>query len=92
MHVLAIVHPMPRIRILYFAALRDVLGLAEEDLELPNGVSTIDALCDHLAVRHAAYAQRRGHVRIAVNEVFATGHDPIVGGDVVALIPPVAGG
>jgi molybdopterin synthase sulfur carrier subunit len=80
------------LRVLYFAGLRDALGVDEETLELPPGVRTVGALADHLAARHRAYAERRGHVRIARNEAFATDQEPIADGDVVALIPPVAGG
>ena len=80
------------VRVLYFAALREAVGLAEESLVLPAGVATAAAFADHLAQRHAAYAERRAHVRMAVNERFAEGADRVADGDVVALIPPVAGG
>lgn len=80
------------VRILYFAGLRDALGLAEETLELPAGVRTVAALAEHLARRHRAYAERRKHVRIARNEAFAADDEALADGDVVALIPPVAGG
>jgi molybdopterin synthase sulfur carrier subunit len=81
-----------RVRILYFAGLREAVGIAEEALDLPDGVRTVAALADHLAARHPAYAARRAHVRIARNEAFAGDDEALAGGDVVALIPPVAGG
>ena len=80
------------VRILYFAALRDALGLSEELLVLPVGVRTVGDLANHLALRHAPYAERRAYVRIARNEAFATDDETVHDGDVVALIPPVAGG
>jgi molybdopterin converting factor subunit 1 len=80
------------VRILYFAGLRDAVGLSEETLALPDDVTTVDALAGHLAARHPAYAARRGHVRIARNEAFAADDEAISDGDVIALIPPVAGG
>jgi molybdopterin synthase sulfur carrier subunit len=80
------------LHVLYFAGLRDAVGLAEETVELPEGVRTIGALADHLARRHPAYRERRAHVRIARNEAFAGDDEPLADGDVVALIPPVAGG
>lgn len=80
------------LRVFYFAGLRDALGLAEETLDLPEGVRTVRALADHLAARHPAYGERRAHVRIARNEAFAADDDPVADGDVIALIPPVAGG
>ena len=80
------------LRVLYFAGLRDAVGVAEEAIDLPPGVRTVRGLADHLAARHPAYAERRAHVRIARNEAFAGDEEPIADGDVVALIPPVAGG
>lgn len=79
-------------RVLYFAALRDALGLGEESLTLPEAVRTVGQLCDQLAARHRPYAERRAHVRVARNEEFARDDDALADGDVVALIPPVAGG
>ena len=81
-----------RVSVLYFAGLRDAVGLAEETIELPSPVQTVGALCDHLAARHRAYAEHRPAVRVARNEAFASDDDRLDDGDVIALIPPVAGG
>jgi len=81
-----------RVSVLYFAGLRDAVGLSEETLELPERVRTVGALCDHLAARHKGYADHRGSVRVARNEAFAGDADRLDDGDVIALIPPVAGG
>jgi molybdopterin synthase sulfur carrier subunit len=80
------------VEVLYFAGLRDAVGVAQESLDLPVDVRTVGALADHLAARHGAFAARRGHVRIARNEAFAGDDDLLADGDVIALIPPVAGG
>lgn len=80
------------VRVLYFAGLREALGLSEETLMLPPSVTTVFDLARHLAARHPAYAARRDHVRIARNEAFAADEERIADGDVIALIPPVAGG
>jgi molybdopterin synthase sulfur carrier subunit len=80
------------LRILYFAGLRDALGVAEETLELPAGCGTVGALAELLAERHPTYRERRPHVRIARNEAFARDDEALADGDVIALIPPVAGG
>ena len=80
------------VRVLYFAALRDAVGMAEESLDLPADVSTVGALAQYLADRHESFADRRGCVRIARNEAFASDDEHLVDGDVIALIPPVAGG
>jgi len=80
------------VKILYFAGLRDAVGLSEESLDVPPAVTTVGGLADHLAARHRAFGERRGHVRIARNEAFALDEDALSDGDVIALIPPVAGG
>jgi len=81
-----------RVSVLYFAGLRDSVGISEEALELPERVRTVGDLCDHLATRHQGYAERRTIVRVARNEVFTVDAERLVDGDVIALIPPVAGG
>jgi sulfur-carrier protein len=80
------------LRILYFAGLRDTLGLAEESILLPPEVRTVGEVCALLAARHREYAVRRGHVRVARNERFVSDDERVDDGDVIALIPPVAGG
>jgi molybdopterin converting factor subunit 1 len=77
---------------LYFAAVRDLVGLASEELELPPSVPTIRALGPWLEGRHEALAGRLGAVRFALDERFASDDDALHEGAVVALIPPVAGG
>ena len=81
-----------RVRVLYFAAMRDLAGRAEEEIDLPPGVATVDAFADHLCAALPGFAERRAHVRIARNERFAEAGEPLSDGDVLALIPPVAGG
>lgn len=79
-----------KITILYFAELRDALGKSEEEVE--TRAASIGALAAELAARHDAIRVRLGSIRFARNEAFATHDDAIAGGDVVALLPPVAGG
>ena len=83
---------MTAVRVLYFAGLRDALGIAQELIDLPADVRTVGELCALLATRHRGYSERRGHVRVARNEAFASDEERLADGDVVALIPPVAGG
>ena len=40
-----------KVKILYFASLREAVGCAGEELELPAGVATLGALRCHLAAR-----------------------------------------
>lgn len=80
------------VTILYFAAVRDLVGQDEERVGLPASITTIGALAGYLMKLHAPLAGRLASVRFARNEEFAQDVDPVADGDVIALIPPVAGG
>jgi sulfur-carrier protein len=81
-----------RVRVLYFAAVRELVGRSEDVLDLPLTVRSIGALSAHLGQREPALASALRMVRFARNEVFADEAEPLADGDVVAIIPPVAGG
>jgi molybdopterin converting factor subunit 1 len=81
-----------RVTVLYFAAVRDLVGMSEEAIELPSSVRAVDALARSLEERHPTLAGRLGQVRFAVNEELVSLDCALGDGDVVAVIPPVAGG
>ncbi len=81
-----------RLTVLYFAAVRDLVGTDQEVLDVPATVSTVATLSEHLARVHPELEGRLGYVRFARNEEFAGPTDGVVDGDTIALIPPVAGG
>lgn len=83
------------VRILYFARLREALGTASEELELPAGVTTVAGLMAWLAERGDAWRQEFEGcrpLRAAVNQGLATNGAVIKDGDEVAFFPPVTGG
>ncbi|HVW30796.1 MAG TPA: molybdopterin converting factor subunit 1 [Polyangiaceae bacterium] len=80
------------VKVLYFAAVRDAVGKAEEELALPSDVITVAELGSFLESRYPALSGRLATVRFAVNEVFANPDARLTSGDVVAVIPPVSGG
>lgn len=82
-------------KVLYFAALRERMGRADESLPLPAGVATVGALQDWLRARDEAGAvafQHGATVRAAVNQDFAHASTPVTDADEVAFFPPVTGG
>jgi molybdopterin converting factor subunit 1 len=82
-------------KVLYFAWLRERVGVGEEDVSPPAGVTTVAALMDWLASRSAGHArafQVREAIRAAVNQDFAEPGDAVKPGDEVAFFPPVTGG
>ncbi|HEY2514147.1 MAG TPA: molybdopterin converting factor subunit 1 [Polyangiaceae bacterium] len=80
------------VTVLYFAAVRDIAGASEEKVELPGEVRDVAAFVRWVEARHPGLAGRMGSVRIAKNERFARNDEALAEGDVLALIPPVAGG
>lgn len=82
-------------RILYFAWLRERVGVGEEQIAPPADVQTVGALLDWLRGRsdgHAAALADPRVVRVAVNQEYARAEDAVKAGDEVALFPPVTGG
>ncbi len=82
-------------RVLYFAWVRQRIGLAEEEVAPPPEVTDIAGLMAWLATRgpgHAAAFAQGKQIRAAVNQEFASPGDPVRMGDEVAFFPPVTGG
>jgi sulfur-carrier protein len=81
--------------ILWFAWLRERVGVGEETISPPEGVRTVSDLIAWLAnldQRHAAAFANRDTVRCAVNQEFADLMTRIHPGDEIAFFPPVTGG
>ena len=83
-----------KIRLLYFAGLREQLGMAGEELVLPAGVASVAALREHLMARDAKWqaALAPSRLRVAVNQDMAEAATALRPGDEVAFFPPVTGG
>jgi sulfur-carrier protein len=80
------------VKILYFASLKEALGIGHETLDLPAGVVTVGGLCDWLASHGRDQLASAKNLRCAVNQDMA-GADAIVrDGDEIAFFPPVTGG
>jgi molybdopterin converting factor subunit 1 len=81
-----------RFQVLYFAALRDLLGSNEETLEVPENVRTVGEFVQHLQQVRPALSGKMASVRVALDEAFAGDSELLRGVHTIALIPPVAGG
>ena len=83
------------IKLLYFAGLREALGMASEALSPPAGVTDIASLRAHLAARGGAWGEQFAparQLRAAVNQDLAAPATAFSAGDEVAFFPPVTGG
>lgn len=84
-----------KVTVLYFASVKEQLGKAREELELPAGVATVEAVRAHLRERGGVWAETLGESRrisAAVNEDMVAPGARISAGDEIAFFPPVTGG
>ena len=84
-----------KVKVLFFASLREQLGTSAEEIDLPRDVTTVAALRSHLQARGGAYQKvlsEKALVRAAVNQDMVQPGAAIKAGDEVAFFPPVTGG
>ena len=82
------------LRVLFFASLREQLGLAEQALDVPVP-ATVGALVTQLRARGEPWSEVLAagkRWRVAVNQDMATLETPLKSGDEIAIFPPVTGG
>ncbi len=83
------------VRVLYFARLREEMGIAQEMVDLPAPASSVKSLRAQLAARGGASANALAPgkaVRCSVNQDIARDDTPVKAGDEIAFFPPVTGG
>jgi molybdopterin synthase sulfur carrier subunit len=84
-----------KVTVLYFARLREALGLDRETLDLPANITTVGALRAWLIDRGAPWAEaftEIKRIRTAVAQQMAGDDTPLADGAEVAFFPPVTGG
>lgn len=79
------------VTVLYFARIREAVGVGEERIALPAAIQTVDDLVAVLAARHSVFGER-DRLRVAVDQVMADFDTPITGAREIAFFPPVTGG
>ncbi|MEX2425488.1 MAG: molybdopterin converting factor subunit 1 [Thermomicrobiaceae bacterium] len=80
-----------RVKLLYFAVARELIGQSAETREIQQG-QTLEELFDQICDDHPRLRRLRPSLLFMVNEEYADPSLPIQDGDEVALIPPVSGG
>jgi molybdopterin synthase sulfur carrier subunit len=78
-----------RLRVLYFASLRDAAGRNEETLDV--AIMSLAQLYEDARERYG-FALPRERLRVARNGGFAHWDDMAADGDEIAFMPPVSGG
>ncbi len=79
----------------YFAWVRERIGRAEEELDIPADVATTTDLLAWLKTRGEEYEwalEKAEFIRVAVDQIHAAPGTAIAGAKEVALFPPMTGG
>ena len=82
-------------KVLYFAWVRQRIGVGHETVAVPPEVATVAALVGWLRSRGPGYAEAFADsraIRCAVNQEYVEPEHAVAPGDEVAFFPPVTGG
>jgi sulfur-carrier protein len=83
------------VKVRYFSWVRERIGKAEEDIDLPVGVATIGDLVTWLARQGEGYAyafENPNVVRSAIDKRHVRADARIAGASEIAFFPPMTGG
>ena len=83
-----------RVKLLCFGVLKDLLGLATEEVQVPEGSSVADLLrnLEQRTSNSVMDAKVWRSLAVAVNREYSPAGTVLRDGDEVALLPPVSGG
>lgn len=82
-------------KLVYFAWVRERIGKAEEDLDLPANVNTVSDLLVYLRERGEEYRNALGRpdiIRVAIDHEHVDHNHEIASAREIALFPPMTGG
>lgn len=80
------------VRVVYFAAARDLAGCASEEVTHPASGLSLTEFVSWLGEHQKRLAPYLARMRFAINGEFATTSARVSDGDEVVMMPPVAGG
>ncbi|WP_412480009.1 molybdopterin converting factor subunit 1 [Azonexus sp. IMCC34839] len=80
------------VQVLYFASLKEALGMSGESVDFSAEVATVGALRERLIGQGRAALATAKNLRCAVNQEMVKLDAPVADGDEVAFFPPVTGG
>lgn len=84
-----------KLHLRFFASIREGLGVAHEDIEIPSSVQTIADLRTLLSSRGAPWSNTLSQekvLRCALNQQMVNSDTKLLDGAEVAFFPPVTGG
>lgn len=80
-----------KVKALFFASCRDLVGAGEQEIEMDEG-GTIADLISAVASEHARFLDMAPSLMVSVNQEYVERDAALSEGDEVAFIPPVSGG
>lgn len=83
------------VKLVYFAWVRERIGKAEEELDLPSDVRTVADLLAHLKTRGEEYEEALKFpeaIRVALDQEHAHHSEAIGGVTEIGIFPPMTGG
>jgi molybdopterin synthase sulfur carrier subunit len=84
-----------KLKLRFFASLREALGISQEEITIPDTVKTITDLRTHLIERGNLWTEVLAEnkvLRCALNQVMVDASTPLKENAEVAFFPPVTGG
>jgi molybdopterin converting factor subunit 1 len=80
-----------KVRTKFFAAIKDIVGTPEVEIELPDG-TTAGELFQRYCRQHTHLSRYANNTMVSVNLEFVPPETLLHEGDEIAFIPPVSGG
>jgi molybdopterin synthase sulfur carrier subunit len=83
------------VAVLYFASVREGVGVSREELDLPAEIRTVDEFLVWMRGRGETYEHALAAgagIRVAVDRRHATADKPVAGAREIALFPMMTGG
>ncbi len=82
-------------KLVYFATVREVIGLSSEECDVPQDACTVGDLVARISARsdeHARALQDLSRLRFALDQEMVTGDALLGAAQELAIFPPVTGG
>ncbi|HYL34484.1 MAG TPA: MoaD family protein [Bryobacteraceae bacterium] len=80
-----------RVKVLFFGMLKDIVGRAEEQIEIGDG-ARLESVFERYAREFPRLKDLKSSIVLACNQRFCDRSEPVRDGDEIAFLPPVSGG
>lgn len=82
-------------KLLYFSWVRERIGLASEERDIPASVTTVEQFLEWMSGQGPEYENalaEASSLRVALDQTHVTSDAPISGAREIAIFPPMTGG